>query len=105
MKNNVKCHKLIVCYKIINCNLNYNVSHLFNFSFIDSNFLVRFLRTKKFSLPVAQIMLLKYLNLRQTFQHLIYDLDYLEPSVMELINNGYGFIILVENFYRIYSRY
>ncbi|CAH1389628.1 unnamed protein product [Nezara viridula] len=58
---------------------------------IDANFLLRFLRTKKYSLPAAQVMLLKYLNLRQTFKHLMFDLDYLDPPVMELINKGYLF--------------
>lgn len=57
----------------------------------DPDFLLRFLRVKKFSVPMAEIMLLKYLNLRQTFQHFFYNLDYLEPSVLELIDNGYLF--------------
>jgi hypothetical protein len=54
----------------------------------DDNFLLRFLRVKKFSLPMAQQMLLKYINFRQTFSHLVYNLDYLIPSVNELISNG-----------------
>ncbi|CAB0001981.1 unnamed protein product [Nesidiocoris tenuis] len=57
----------------------------------DNNFLLRFLRSKKFSLPMAQTMLMKYLNLRQTFSHLLMDLDYLNGPVLELINNGYMF--------------
>ncbi|KAL1117148.1 hypothetical protein AAG570_004475 [Ranatra chinensis] len=57
----------------------------------DSNFLLRFLRVKKFSLPMAQDMLLKYLNLRQTFSHLLTKLDCFQPAVAELINKGYLF--------------
>ncbi|PSN35983.1 hypothetical protein C0J52_14388 [Blattella germanica] len=55
----------------------------------DDAFLLRFLRVKKFSLPMAQQMLLKYINLRQTFSHLTYNLDYLSPAANELITNGY----------------
>ncbi|XP_065226019.1 clavesin-2 isoform X2 [Planococcus citri] len=57
----------------------------------DSNFLLRFLRVKKFSLPMAQDMLLKYLNLRQTFRPYFYNLDYLSPSINQLIDEGYLF--------------
>ncbi|XP_014286827.1 retinaldehyde-binding protein 1 [Halyomorpha halys] len=57
----------------------------------DDNFLLRFLRTKKYSLPMAQDMLLKYLNLRQTYQYLAFNMDFLEPSVLELVNKGYLF--------------
>nr|CAD7429939.1 unnamed protein product [Timema monikensis] len=55
----------------------------------DSNFLLRFLRVKKFSLPMAQQMLLKYLNLRQTFSHMFQNLDVLSSPVHELISSGY----------------
>ncbi|XKL63812.1 hypothetical protein PGB90_006176 [Kerria lacca] len=54
-----------------------------------ANFLRRFLRAKKYSLPLAQNMLLKYLNLRQTFPNYFYNLDFLSPSVNQLINSGY----------------
>uniref|UniRef100_A0A0A9WJV2 Clavesin-2 n=1 Tax=Lygus hesperus TaxID=30085 RepID=A0A0A9WJV2_LYGHE len=57
----------------------------------DNSFLLRFLRAKKFSLPMAQNQLLKYLNLRQTFSHMMMNLDYTIPPVLELINNGYLF--------------
>lgn len=57
----------------------------------DSNFLLRFLRAKKFSLPMAQEMLLKYLNLKQTFRHFFCNLDFISPPVNQLINNGYLF--------------
>ena len=60
-----------------------------NLSFVsDDNFLLRFLRVKKFSLPMAENMLLKYLNLRQTFAHLAKNLDCLDPALSELVDNG-----------------
>ncbi|XP_063237905.1 clavesin-2 [Bacillus rossius redtenbacheri] len=55
----------------------------------DSNFLLRFLRVKKFSLPMAQQMLLKYLNFRKTFGHLVRQLDVSAPSVNQLMRSGY----------------
>lgn len=57
----------------------------------DDSFLLRFLRAKKFSVPMAEQMLLKYLNLRHTFPAMIKKLDFLEPKVASLINNGYIF--------------
>lgn len=57
----------------------------------DDSFLLRFLRAKKFSVPMAEQMLLKYLNLRHTFPAMIKKLDFLEPKVSSLINNGYIF--------------
>lgn len=57
----------------------------------DESFLLRFLRAKKFSVPMAEQMLLKYLNLRHTFPAMIKKLDFLEPKVASLINNGYIF--------------
>nr|XP_022916005.1 alpha-tocopherol transfer protein-like [Onthophagus taurus] len=58
----------------------------------DDNFLLRFLRTKKFSLPMAQQMLLKYLNFRRVFKSICYDLDYRNPNVNDLINRGFMFV-------------
>ncbi|XP_067012182.2 retinaldehyde-binding protein 1 [Anabrus simplex] len=58
----------------------------------DSNFLLRFLRVKKFSVPMAQQTLLKYLNFRQTFSHLLMRLDPLDPVVEGLIRSGYIFV-------------
>jgi len=37
---------------------------------------------------MAQQVLLKYINFRQTFSHLLCNADYLIPSVTELISNG-----------------
>lgn len=56
---------------------------------LDDRFLLRFLRVKKFSIPMAQQTILKYLNLRKTFPHMAANLDYLDPKVNSLISNGY----------------
>lgn len=37
---------------------------------------------------MAEQTLLKYLNFRKRFKHIMYDLDYTESKVNELINNG-----------------
>lgn len=55
----------------------------------DDSFLLRFLRNKKFSVPMAQQQLLKYLNMRRVMGHLSYNLDFLSPGVKRLIDNGY----------------
>lgn len=55
----------------------------------DDSFLLRFLRNKKFSVPMAQQQLLKYLNMRKVMGHLSTNLDFLSPGVRDLINNGY----------------
>lgn len=57
----------------------------------DDVFLLRFLRCKKFSVPMAQQQLLKYLNMKRAMKHLIKDLDYLSPVVSDLIDNGFIF--------------
>ncbi|CAO1307950.1 unnamed protein product [Diamesa tonsa] len=57
----------------------------------DDKFLLRFLRCKKFSVPMAQQQLLKYLNLKRAMPHLITNLDYLSPVVKDVIDNGYIF--------------
>ncbi|XP_054275661.1 clavesin-2 [Macrosteles quadrilineatus] len=57
----------------------------------DPCFLLRFLRVKKFSVPMAQQMLLKYLYMRQMLPHLCLKLDFLSPAVNEIIENGYVF--------------
>lgn len=55
----------------------------------DDSFLLRFLRNKKFSVPMAQQQLLKYLNMRKVMGHLSHNLDFLSPGVRDLFNNGY----------------
>lgn len=57
----------------------------------DDVFLLRFLRCKKFSVPMAQQQLLKYLNMKRAMKHLIKDLDYLSPVVSDLIDNRFIF--------------
>lgn len=58
----------------------------------DSNFLLRFLRAKKFSLPMAQQTLLKYLNLKKRFPKATCDLDCLDPKMNDLFTSGYLFV-------------
>lgn len=55
----------------------------------DDVFLLKFLRAKKFSIPMAQQLLLKFLNFKQVFRHLTVNLDFMEPGVLRLINQGY----------------
>ncbi|XP_054274893.1 clavesin-2 [Macrosteles quadrilineatus] len=55
----------------------------------DSAFLLRFLRTKKFCLPMAQEMLEKYLIVRQLYPQWFQRLDVLDPEVQDILNSGY----------------
>jgi len=56
---------------------------------IDDNFLLRFLRAKKFSLPLAQEALERYLLLRQTFgRQLFNELDITCPRLEKLLELG-----------------
>ncbi|XP_044766596.1 clavesin-2-like [Coccinella septempunctata] len=57
----------------------------------DDNFLLRFLRSKKYSLFLTQQMILKYMNLRKKFGHYFPDMDYQKPEAEELINSGFIF--------------
>jgi hypothetical protein len=57
----------------------------------DDTFLLRFLRTKKFSVPMAQQQMLKYLNWRRILKDYTSNLDFLSPGVASLINNGFIF--------------
>lgn len=57
----------------------------------DDDFLLRFLRVKKFNVQLAQQMLLKYLNLRRTFPHLTAYLDCQSDSMKDLMTQGYLF--------------
>lgn len=66
---------------------------------LDDAFLLRFLRNKKFSIPMAQQQLLKYLNMRRVMTHLIHNLDYLEDGVRGLIDNGYIMISPIRDRY------
>nr|CAD7264565.1 unnamed protein product [Timema shepardi] len=55
----------------------------------NSVFLLRFLRTKKFSIPLAQEMLERYLTIRQMYPDWFRKLDIDEPAVKEIIEAGY----------------
>lgn len=59
---------------------------------LDSSFLLRFLRTKKFSVPMAQEAIERYLLLRQSWGIAFNQLDYRLPVMSELINLGYIFV-------------
>lgn len=57
----------------------------------DDLFLLRFLRTKKFSLLMAQQQLLKYMNFRRVLSPYMTELDFLAPNLSYLIDRGYMF--------------
>ncbi|CAG9782362.1 unnamed protein product [Diatraea saccharalis] len=59
---------------------------------IDSNFLLRFLRVKKFSVPMAQEAIERYILLRQSWGIAFNQLDHTLPTMMELIDLGYIFV-------------
>lgn len=55
----------------------------------DESFLLRFLRQKKYSIPMAQQTLLKYLNLRKLYPEGFSQLDCEDANIKDIINNGY----------------
>ncbi|XP_034839359.1 clavesin-1 [Maniola hyperantus] len=55
----------------------------------DESFLLRFLRHKKYSIPMAQQTLLKYLSLRKFYPSVFTKLDSEDPTLSEIISNGY----------------
>lgn len=55
----------------------------------DAVFLLRFLRTKKFSVPAACEMLERYLTIRQLFPQWFQQLDINDPAINEIFENGY----------------
>ncbi|KAH0535829.1 clavesin-2-like [Cotesia glomerata] len=55
----------------------------------DPGFLLRFLRTKKFSLPIAQAMLERYLHARQLSSEWFQNLDINDPVIEAIIDCGY----------------
>ncbi|XP_076669057.1 clavesin-2 isoform X2 [Andrena cerasifolii] len=61
----------------------------------DAPFLLRFLRTKKFSLPMAEEMLERYLTIRQLYPNWFQNLDIEDPDIEAIIDAGY-LIPLVE---------
>lgn len=58
---------------------------------MDDHFLLRFLRAKKFSVPMAEQTLLKYLNVRRTFPHMTTGLDFLDSRLNDIVTCGYIF--------------
>ncbi|XP_055377268.1 clavesin-2 isoform X2 [Condylostylus longicornis] len=59
---------------------------------IDDNFLLRFLRVKKYNISLSEQVLLKYLNLRKTYPHMCTQLDILDVNQNSIISNGYIFV-------------
>lgn len=55
----------------------------------DDRFLLRFLRAKKFSVPMTQQIILKYLNLKRVFPQMTANLDYLSKPLNDILTNGY----------------
>lgn len=55
----------------------------------DAPFLLRFLRTKKFSVPLACEMLERYLIIRQIYPKWFRNLDCEDKELQEIINAGY----------------
>ncbi|XP_049764624.1 clavesin-2 [Schistocerca cancellata] len=55
----------------------------------DTPFLLRFLRTKKFSVPLAQDMLERYLTVRQLYPHWFRGLDVDDPDLSDILDSGY----------------
>ena len=59
----------------------------------DSQFLLRFLRCKKFNVPMAQEATERYLLLRQVYHPAFHCLNIEEPTMNELLNLGYLFAV------------
>lgn len=55
----------------------------------DAVFLLRFLRTKKFSIPAACEMLERYMTIRQIYSHWFQKLDIEDPDVRAIMESGY----------------
>ncbi|XP_051166125.1 clavesin-2 [Leptopilina boulardi] len=55
----------------------------------DAVFLLRFLRTKKFSLPLAEEMLERYLTMRQLYPDWFQNLDINDSDIEAIIDSGY----------------
>uniref|UniRef100_A0A336M0H0 CSON009693 protein n=1 Tax=Culicoides sonorensis TaxID=179676 RepID=A0A336M0H0_CULSO len=55
----------------------------------DAVFLLRFLRTKKFSIPAACEILERYMTVRQIYPHWFQKLDIEDPDIEAIIKSGY----------------
>lgn len=64
------------------------------FFFTDAAFLLRFLRTKKFSIPLTCEMLERYLIIRQLYPQWFRNLDCEDEDISQLLDNGYIFPLL-----------
>ncbi|XP_012257261.1 alpha-tocopherol transfer protein-like [Athalia rosae] len=60
---------------------------------MDSQFLLKFLRCKKYSVPMAQEAIERYLLLRQVYHPAFNNLDILDSTLEELISLGYLFAV------------
>ncbi|XP_071649662.1 alpha-tocopherol transfer protein-like [Temnothorax longispinosus] len=58
---------------------------------LDARFLLRFLRCKKFNVPMAQEAIERYLLLRQVYRQAFHNLDITETNMAELLSMGYLF--------------
>ncbi|XP_078042924.1 clavesin-2 [Augochlora pura] len=58
---------------------------------LDGQFLLRFLRSKKFNVPMAEEAIERYLLLRQVYHPAFNNLDSTEPTMEELLTLGYLF--------------
>lgn len=66
--------------------------HLKNIQ-LDANFLLRFLRMQKFSLPKTQMVLDKYIDMRVQHPNWFQNLDIRDNAIHELVTNGYLFVL------------
>jgi hypothetical protein len=55
---------------------------------LDANFLLRFLRHKKYHVPMAQETLVRYITMRQQHAHWFRNTSMYDPLVLDLINRG-----------------
>lgn len=81
-------HVLDVIFKILS-NSSFFILLLNHVSFPDSNFLLRFLRAKKFSVPITQEAIERYLLLRHSYEPIFTNLDMTLPNMKTLINLGW----------------
>ncbi|XP_014206648.1 clavesin-2-like [Copidosoma floridanum] len=60
---------------------------------MDGKFLLKFLRCKKFNVPMSQEAIERYLLLRQVYHPAFHKLDITEPNMDELLRLGYIFAV------------